>query len=401
VNESDATPRWAWVEVDLEAIRHNVEHLVATVAPSSLWAVVKAGGYGHGAVEVARAALEGGAQGLCVALVSEGVELRQAGIDAPILVLSEPPPDAADHIVRFRLMATVYTAPFVAALAAAARARGVNGVPVHLKIDTGMQRVGVQVDDAGSLMALLVSEEPALRVVGVFTHLALADQPDDAFTDVQLDRFDHAIDELTLPTGTLVHAANSAGALAHPRARRSLVRAGIAIYGISPGHAVDSLCRELRPAMSLKARVSHVKRVAAGSGISYGLRHTFSDDTTVATVPIGYADGVPRRLFDVGGEVLIGGRRRRIVGVVTMDQLMVDCGDPAGDHAGDSAVAVGDEVVLLGEQAGADGAPRIRVEEWADLLDTIGYEIVCGIGSRVPRRHGRSIGPAMSGREDA
>jgi alanine racemase len=199
VNESDATPRWAWVEVDLEAIRHNVEHLVATVAPSSLWAVVKAGGYGHGAVEVARAALEGGAQGLCVALVSEGVELRQAGIDAPILVLSEPPPDAADHIVRFRLMATVYTAPFVAALAVAARARGVNGVPVHLKIDTGMQRVGVQVDDAGSLTALLASEEPALRVVGVFTHLALADQPDDGFTDVQLDRFDHAIDELTLP----------------------------------------------------------------------------------------------------------------------------------------------------------------------------------------------------------
>jgi alanine racemase len=155
--------------------------------------------------------------------------------------------------------------------------------------------------------------------------------------------------------------------------------------------------------------VSHVKRVAAGSGISYGLRHTFSHDTTVATVPIGYADGVPRRLFDVGGEVLIGGRRRRIVGVVTMDQLMVDCGDPTGDPtadptgdpSGDSAVAVGDEVVLLGEQAGADGALRIRAEEWADLLGTIGYEIVCGIGSRVPRRHGRSIGPAMSGREDA
>ena len=337
MNEANATTRWAWVDVDLDAIHHNVEHLVATVAPSSLWAVVKAGGYGHGALQVAHAALGAGAQGLCVALVNEGVELRRAGIDAPILVLSEQPLDAVDDIVRFRLMATVYTAPFIDALAAAARERGVDGVPVHLKIDTGMQRVGVQVDDAANVVAVLAAHEPLLRLVGVFTHLALADRPDDDFTGIQLDRFDDALHTLSLSGGVLVHVANSAGALAHPDARRSLVRVGIAIYGISPGHAVDSLCRELRPALSLKARVSHVKRVAAGSGISYGLRHTFGDDTTVATVPIGYADGVPRRLFEVGGVVLIGGHRRRIVGVVTMDQLMVDCGDAIGDDA----VAVG------------------------------------------------------------
>jgi len=396
VSEPDVPTRWAWVDVDLDAIRHNIEHLRANVSPSALWAVVKAGGYGHGAVEVAHAALEAGAQGLCVALVQEGVELRDAGVDAPILVLSEQPIDAVDDIVRYRLMATVYTAPFIAALAAAALDRGVDGVPVHLKIDTGMQRVGVQADGVAEMIATIDACAPALRLVGVYTHLAMADQPDDDFTAVQLSRFDDALEALSLSSGVLVHVANSAGAMAHPDARRSFVRAGIAIYGISPGHGVDSLCGDLRPALSLKARVSYVKRVAAGSGISYGQRHTFVNDTTVATVPIGYADGVPRRLFEVGGHVLIGGRRRPIVGVVTMDQLMVDCGDE-GD--GDNAVAVADEVVLIGEQDGPDGLQRIRAEDWADLLGTIGYEIVCGLGRRVPRRHGRSIDGV--GRNDA
>jgi alanine racemase len=393
VSDADAFARWAWAEVDLDAVAHNVEHLRSVVAPSAVWAVVKANGYGHGAVEVARAAMDAGAQGLCVALAEEGAQLRSAGIDAPILVLSEQPVEAVDDIVRFRLMATVYTVAFIDALASAARGRGVDGVPVHLKIDTGMQRVGVAVDGAAAMVAAVEAHAPALRLVGVFTHLALADAPDDPFTADQLAVFDDAVDALSLPAGVLVHAANSAGALAHPDARRSFVRAGIAIYGISPGHGVDPMCGALRPAMSLEARVSFVKRVAAGSRISYGLRHTFERETTVATVPIGYADGVPRRLFETGGEVLIGGRRRPIVGVVTMDQLMVDCGD--------DTVGIGDEVVLIGSQDGPDGRQTIRAEDWADRLGTIGYEIVCGIGGRVPRRHARNIDSAMSGRDDA
>jgi alanine racemase len=393
VSEPEGSTRWAWAEVDLDAIRHNVEHLRSVVAPSALWAVVKANGYGHGAVEAATAALEAGAQGLCVALVAEGGELRAAGVDAPILVLSEQPDADADAIVRYRLMATVYSVAFIEALAAAARERGVEGVPVHLKVDSGMQRVGAQVDEIAAVMSAIDANTPTLLLVGVFTHLAMADEPTDEFTDVQLSRFDAVLESMPLAPGVLIHAANSAGALAHPAARRSFVRAGIAIYGISPGTGVDGMCGELRPALALKARVSHVKRVAAGSRISYGLRHTFERDSTVATVPIGYADGVPRRLFAAGGEVLIGGRRRRIVGVITMDQLMVDVGD--------DTVTVGDEVVLIGGHDGVDGPDRIRAEHWAELLDTIGYEIVCGIGGRVPRRHARSIEPDMLGRDDA
>jgi alanine racemase len=409
VNPSPPGTRWAWAEVDLDAIRHNVEHLRSVVAPSALWAVVKADGYGHGATEVARAALDAGADGLCVALVQEAIELREADIDAPILVLSEQPLELADDIVRYRLMATVYTERFVDALAAAAHVRGVDGLPVHLKIDTGMQRVGAKPDEIAAIAAAIAAHGSALVLVGVFTHLAMADEPDDEFTATQLERFDGALAELatlsdrvlagTGPgrTDPLVHAANSAGALAHPAARRSFVRAGIAIYGISPGPDVDDLCRGLRPALSLRARVSHVKPVVAGSRISYGQRHTFERDTTVATVPIGYADGVPRRLFAVGGEVLVGGRRCPIVGVVTMDQLMVDVGNVDGGWE----VVVGDEVVLIGEQSGPEGLQRVAAEEWARLLDTIGYEIVCGIGPRVPRRHARSIESDMLGRADA
>ena len=361
-----------------------------------MWAVVKADGYGHGAVEVARAALDAGAAGTVrrararrVRSCASPASTRRSWCSASNRV------EAADDIVRFRLMATVYTVAFIDALAAAARGRGVDGVPVHLKIDTGMQRVGVAVDGAAAMVAAVDAHAPALASsassptspwpTSPTTRSPTTSSPRSTTCRRRTRRCRHEL--------SLVHAANSAGALAHPGARRSFVRAGIAIYGISPGHGVDALCGALRPAMSLEARVSYVKRVAAGSRISYGLRHTFERDTTVATVPIGYADGVPRRLFETGGEVLIGGRRRPIVGVVTMDQLMVDCGD--------DTVGIGDEVVLIGSQDGPDGRQSIRAEDWADRLGTIGYEIVCGIGGRVPRRHARNIDSAMSGRDDA
>jgi alanine racemase len=337
--------------------------------------VVKADGYGHGAVPAARAALAAGAEGLCVALVEEAEALRRAGIEAPVLVLAEPPSHHYADIVATGARAVVYTAAAIDGIAAAARAASAT-VPVHLKLDTGMHRVGAPPADAVAL-AQRVAGRPELVLEGLMTHLAVADEPDDPYTDGQLDRFDAAVAAVRAAgiDPPLVHAANSAGALAHPRARYSFVRAGIATYGIVPGPGVAHLSGALRPALALRARVSFVKRVGGGERISYGLRHRFATDTTVATLPLGYADGVPRRLSATGGEVLIGGRRRPIVGVVTMDQLMVDCG---GD-----AVAPGDEAVLIGDQGGA----TVTATEWADRLGTIAYEITCGISARVPRIH--------------
>jgi alanine racemase len=376
------TIRPVWAEVDLGAVRRNVAALVAAVAPASVVAVVKADGYGHGAVHVSIAALEGGANRLAVALVEEAAELRQAGIAAPVLLLSEPPPACAAAVVELRLTPVVYTAPGIEALAkAVAQAHRSAPLPVHLKVDTGMHRVGCAPGEAVEL-ARLVAQADELRLEGLCTHLAVADEPDRPDTDLQLAAFERvraqlAAEDLCPP---LLHAANSAAAITRPDARFDLVRTGIAIYGIRPfppGGAVPTDGPRLEPALSLKARVSYVRQLPAGSRISYGLRYELDRPSWVATVPSGYADGVPRRLGHVGGEVLVRGRRHPIAGTVTMDQLMVDLGD--------EPVEVGEEVVLLGRQ----GDQVIGADDWAGRLDTIAYEIVTGLGPRVPRRYER------------
>jgi alanine racemase len=327
-------------------------------------------------VPVARAALDAGAQWLGVALVEEGAELRAAGIDAPVLVLSEPPPPAAPAVVALGLTPVAYTRPGIDALAKAVADSGADPLPVHLKVDTGMHRVGCSVADACGLAESIATRDE-LRLEGVLTHLAVADEPDNPYTPHQLDRFDTLLDDLRRAgvAFDLVHAANSAALLAFAdRARFDLVRCGIAVYGVPPAPGLAGRV-PLRPAMAVKARVSHVKRLPAGARLSYGLRYTMPRDGTVATVPVGYADGVPRALSATGGEVLVRGRRHPMAGAVTMDQFMVDVGD--------AAVEVGDEVVLLGR----DGDAEITADEWAYRLGTIGYEIVCGIGRRVPRTY--------------
>jgi alanine racemase len=359
-------------EVDLRAVAHNVSVLAELAAPARLCAVVKADGYGHGAIAVSEAALDAGASWLGVALVEEGAVLRKAGIDAPILLLSEPRSSDLEAAVRYDLRTTVYTLEGVRRLATLAEERGVTAT-VHLKVNTGMNRVGAAPADVLAL-AGEIAGLPGLELEAVWTHLTVADEPGHPFTDEQLDRFESVLADLEAAglRPPMTHAANSAATIDHPRARFDLVRTGIALYGIPPSPRLADRV-DLRPAMSLRSEVSMVKRVRAGEGVSYGLMHRFERDSNVATVPIGYADGVPRRLGVAGGCVLIGGRRRPIVGVVTMDQLMVDCGD--------DEVAVGDEVVLIGEQ----GGERITADDWAALVDTIAYEIVCGIGPRVPR----------------
>lgn len=374
---SPSHQRAAWVEVDLSAIEHNVRTLKSVVGDSRFLAVVKANAYGHGAIPAAEAALSAGAHGLAVALVQEGIELRRAGIEAPILILSEQPIDQVGDIVAHGLIATAYSVPFIDALEAESRRREVVGQEVHLKIDTGMNRVGVRPGQAVELAGRIVACSPVLSLGGTFTHLACADDLESPVTALQIERFDAVLEDLRragIDPGW-IHMANSAGVIGHPSTHRSMVRVGIAMYGIPPDQSLIAHCRLLKPALSLKARVSYVKRVAAGEGISYGHRHHVDHETTVVTVPVGYADGVPRRLSAVGGHVLIGGRRCPIVGVVTMDQLMVDVDD--------LEVAVGDEVVLLGAQ----GEHVVSPNAWGALLGTIGYEVVCALSARLPRRY--------------
>ncbi len=380
--------RWrpAWADIDLDAVRHNAGALCTLIAPAALCAVVKADGYGHGDLPVARAALEGGATWLAVALVEEGVTLREGGIDAPILLLSEPPVEGMAEAVARRLVPTVYTAAGIASLSRAVADGGFPPVAVHLKVDTGMHRVGADADDVCAL-ADTIAGDPHLVLGALWTHLAVADgegADDRAFTTLQLERFDATVAALA-DAGhrpPMIHVANSAGTIGSPAARHDLVRCGLAVYGLTPTPALAGLLAEgtgglaLRPALSLHSQVTYVRDLGAGERPSYGRRRPLAVDSTIATVPIGYADGVPRRLFDEGGAVLIGGVRRPLAGVVTMDQIVVDCGPTGSDP-----VAVGDDVVLIGRQ----GSEEVTADEWAGLLGTISYEVLCDIGPRVPR----------------
>ena len=358
--------RPTWVEVDLDAVRHNVRLLMPPSA--ALMAVVKANGYGHGDVQVARAALEAGAAWLGVALVEEGLRLRAAGIDAPILVLSELPPGAEGDALAAGITPTLYTD---GGLARVARAAAGRPVAVHVKVDTGMHRAGVYPPEATAAFLDRVAEA-GLQPDGLFTHLATAGE-DAPFTQEQLALFLKIVEDVRAAghPPRLLHAANTAATLLHPDAHLDLVRTGIGIYGLLPEPGVGEGLG-LRPALTWRSAVSMVKRLPAGERTSYGQRYRLERDAWVATVPVGYADGYPRMLSS-RADVLIGGRRCRVAGNVTMDQLIVDCGD--------AEPAPGQEVVLLGRQDGVE----IAAEELAAHAGTIAYEIVTGIGERVPR----------------
>jgi alanine racemase len=361
------------LQVDLDAIRHNIRILRERAGDAVVCAVVKADGYGHGAAAVARAALDAGATTLAVALVEEGEALREAGIDAPILLLSEPPPAAVERLLAADLTPTVYTRPFGQALDALARHEGA-AARIHLAFDTGMGRVGAPRDTWDDLLAAVATWQ--VDVEGVWTHLARADELAVATTADQLSAFADVLGRVRAAglAPRLVHAANSAGTLLHPGAAFDLVRTGIAVYGLSPAPTLPAADFGLRQALRLVSAVSFVKRVEAGTAVSYGHTWAAPRDGWLATVPIGYADGVSRLLSN-RIEVLIGGARRPQVGNVTMDQLLVWCDD--------DEPAPGDEVVLLGGQ----GDAFVGVDEWADVLGTISYEVACAIGARVPRAY--------------
>jgi alanine racemase len=339
-------------------------------------AVVKADAYGHGAVPVATTALTSGATWLGVALVEEGVVLRKSGIIAPILVFGQLFPNQARRALHYSLSCTVSTYEFAEALSVAATQEGKKG-KCHVKVDTGMGRVGVPARQAAGFVRR-VAMLPNIEVEGIYTHFACADAEDKTFAHEQLSRFMDVIEALH-SAGVQIqfrHAANSAACVDIPEAWLDMVRPGILMYGLSPfsTERFQKVKRDLdiRPALCLKTRVSFLKRVSAGTPVSYGSTYVTKKDTVIATLPVGYADGYARGLSN-RGEVLIRGRRLPVVGRVCMDQCMVDVGS--------LEVEVGDEVVLIGRQ----GDQEISVEEVADKLGTISYEVVCGIGKRVPR----------------
>lgn len=365
-----ATLRGAWVAVDLRAIAHNVRRLRSWLSPHThLLAVVKADGYGHGSLAVAQTAIASGADWVGVATVAEGIRLRQAGIRNPLLLLSLAQPGAYETALANDLHLTVSSAEALRAAAHVARALGATA-RVHLKVDTGMTRVGSSLEDLAGLIELALSLDD-LELTGVSTHLASAEDPDDPATDRQLGRFQQAIVSCPLPPGILRHAANSAATLYHPRAHWDMVRPGLMIYGVAPDPG-RSVPFDLLPAMSVRARLAQVRDVPEDVRVGYGGRFTTRTPSRLAVVPVGYADGLVRALSGKL-EVLIAGQRRPLVGTISMDQCVVDCGSLPAD--------VGTEVVLLGRQ----GDQEIRIEDWAEAAGTIPYEIMCGLNRRLPK----------------
>jgi len=364
--------------VDLDAVRTNAAALREHARGAEVMAVVKAGGYGHGLLPVARAALAGGASWLGVAQLSEALALREAGVEAPVLSwLHAPGADMAAAIAA-DIDISVAAAWALEEVVAAARHLG-RSARVHLKVDTGLGRGGTAPADWSDLLAAVATAqaEGSVEVVGIWSHYAWADAPTHPTVVRQQQAFTDAL-EVAAGLGVrpqLRHLANSAATLTNSGAHLDLVRPGIALYGLSPVPDLGSpAAYGLRPAMTLRARLSLVKRVGAGQGVSYGHAYTTAAETTLGLVPLGYADGVPRHASNTG-PVLVAGARRTVAGRVCMDQFVVDLGD---DHA-----AAGDVVVLFGP--GDDGEPT--AQDWADAAGTISYEIVSRVGSRVPRTY--------------
>ena len=367
--------RPVWAEIDLDALKNNVQEMRRiTDLNAQLMAVVKANGYGHGIEQTASTALQSGATWLGVALLQEAVLLRDKGITAPILVLGYTPVDDAVEVINHDISQTIFTVEDARAFAVAAHRLG-KKAKVHIKIDTGMGRLGfsLQGDTLDKIRSL--SQLPGLDIEGIFTHFATADDSDKSFAEEQFMRFQQLLKQLAAHHIYIKwrHCANSASVIDLPYTHLDLVRPGIALYGYYPSPYVNRALVKLLPVMSLKARVAFVKEVAEGCSISYGRKYIAKKKTFIATIPLGYGDGYSRLLSNQG-EVLIRGKRAPVVGRVCMDQLMVDVG-----HLPD--VQQGDEVVLLGRQEGEE----ITADELAGKLGTISYEVLCMISERVPR----------------
>ena len=375
-----------WAEINLDAYAHNIRELRrVTRPPARLMAVVKANGYGHGSVEVAREALQNGAQYLGIARINEAIPLREAGLEVPILIFGYTPPDLAPALIEYDLTQTVYSVSTASALSEQASRKG-KKINVHLKVDSGMGRLGFLLaatndtpDDVAARNSVrtveTISRLSGLTVEGIFTHFATADSADKSYADLQLDRFMDFLNRLQKEglEPPVRHTANSGALIDMPNSHLDMVRPGIATYGLHPSEEVNKSRVDLWPVMSVKSRVIHLKQVPPGFNISYGITFQTKKQTTIATVPVGYADGF-NRLLSSRGHMLVHGQRVPIVGRVCMDLTMLDVGDVSG-------VALEDEVVVFGEQ----GDEAVTADEIASHIDTINYEIVSTVTARVPR----------------
>ena len=374
--------RWAWAEIDLTALRQNARAFQDVLARGTqLMAVVKADGYGHGAVACANTLQRAGVQQLAVATVEEGIELREAGISLPILILNEPPITSVDELVGYNLMPSIYTMEFGLALGEASAAAGTVG-SYHLAIETGMTRIGVRPEDAVELRHALDFHR-GLRCAGTFTHFATADILRDWDYELQLNRFRETVAALRgagFETG-LVHCDNTPGTVLHRDSQFDMCRVGIGLYGLHPSDTTRGAIA-LRPVMSVRGRITRVEYPPVGSGVGYGATYRVpKQNIQIATVPIGYADGLSRTLSN-RMEVLVDGNRCRQVGNICMDQFMfaVEVNTTRAFRPR-SAVEYGDVVTVMG----ADGADEITADEIAELRGTINYEVVCNFGQRLER----------------
>ncbi len=363
------------VEINLDAVKHNVREFKKSVNDENvaMMAAVKANGYGHGAIQVAKAAIEAGVSHIAVAFIDEGIELREAGITVPILVLGYTPEEAVEDAIEYDIMMTVYRIEDVRNIERIAE-RLPKKACIQIKIDTGMSRIGLQEEEVVPFLQELQNMQ-YVEVEGIFTHYSTADEVDKTYTLMQKDLFEKAVNTakdmgIHLP---LIHSSNSAGTMELNNEFQNMVRVGIGIYGMYPSKEVNHKTVTLQPILTLKSKVAHVKQAKQGRGISYGNTYVATGEEWVATIPIGYADGFSRQLSSKG-HALINGVRVPIIGRVCMDQLMLDVTKVMPVH-------VGDEVVLYGKQ----GNEEIAVEEIADLLGTINYEVTCMLDRRIPR----------------
>ena len=372
--------RWAWVEIDLSAIRHNVVEAKRHLQRGTrLMAVVKADAYGHGAVRVAKMALNSGAEYLSVATVPEAVELRRAGINAPLMLLAQPPDTSIPLLLAYRIIPSIYDAEFAIRYAETADVCGMRA-PYHLAVNTGMNRIGVRFDEAISFLQQ-VGFHRALDLVGTFTHFATADSADTLDFQIQVKRFMEVISNMRMVgiDPGIVHCANSAALYRYPDVQFDMARLGISLYGFQACPETRSIA-DLKPAMSVHARITDTRLVPPSEGVSYGLNYRSPGSVKICTVPLGYADGLVRALSG-NTDFILQGQRMRQVGNICMDQCMFEVDLRSYGTRRRIDPQVGDEVIIVGRQ----GNEEVTIDEMAEKLGTIQHEIAIGFAQRMPR----------------